>query len=264
MFRRPLVSQCAQGMRRFSSSSRVSGTAVHAGVILQRDPIVRQTAKGFEAISDKYFAWLEYISADRFPRDLFFKQGSSNERNWIEQEKVRAGEWYFDPSSRPKERARNKLQEEAAESEAIPLKSVREQLVEVQPRETAADAAGDVRSLERKLERTLYLIVKDKSGQWVFPQGEVQEKELLHEAARRNLKNTCGGQISVWTVGRGPVGHHQTSDYTAFFIKGHILAGQATPAKPLASDFKWVTREEMETAVSADYWKSVKDILSTN
>ncbi|KAJ2798469.1 hypothetical protein H4R20_004810 [Coemansia guatemalensis] len=264
MFRRSLVSQCAQGMRCFSTSSKVAGAAVRAGVVLQRDPIVTQPINGFDAIADKYFAWLEYITADRFPRDLFFKQGSSNEKSWIEQEKVRAAEWYFDPSSKPKERARNKLQVESDGSEEMPLKSAREQTVKVQPRETPADAAGDVRSLERKLERTLYLVIKDKSGQWVFPQGEVQDQEPLHEAARRNLKNACGGKISAWTVGRGPVGHHQASDYTTFFIKGHILAGQASPAKPIASDFKWVTREEVESLVSADYWKSVKDMLSSN
>ncbi|KAJ2083676.1 hypothetical protein H4R24_000634 [Coemansia sp. RSA 988] len=264
MFRCPLVSQCARGMRGFSSSSRLSGTAVRAGVVLQRDPIVTQPIKGFEAIADKYFAWLEYVTADRFPRDLYFKQGSSNERSWIAQEKERAAEWYFDPSSKPKERARNKLQVDSEDGEAMPLKTTSEQMVEVQLRETSADAAGDVRSLERKLERTLYLIVKDKSGQWLFPQGEVQDQELLHEAARRNLKSTCGDKLSVWTVGRAPVGHHQAGDHTAFFIKGHILAGQASPSKPLASDFKWVTREEMESLVSADYWKSVKGMLSAN
>ncbi|KAJ2885937.1 hypothetical protein FB639_001665, partial [Coemansia asiatica] len=135
--------------------------------------------------------------------------------------------------------------------------------IELQPRETEADRSGDVKSLERKLDRTLYLLVKSSKGEWELPTGDVAGEEVLLEAARRNLKEICGGKISVWLVGNGPVGHRKAADHTAFYIKGHILAGQAKTDAKLAADFKWATREEMEATVSAEYWQSVKDMLST-
>ncbi|KAJ2907438.1 hypothetical protein GGI21_003889, partial [Coemansia aciculifera] len=129
----------------------------------------------------------------------------------------------------------------------------------INARETEADIAGDEQSLERRLDRTLYLVVKGANGEWTLPQGKVEGEELLHEAARRNLKELCGGKMSVWMVGNGPVGHYQNT----FYIKGHILAGQAKANAELASELKWITREEIERTVSAEYWLAVKNMLST-
>ncbi|KAI8322202.1 hypothetical protein GQ54DRAFT_297532 [Martensiomyces pterosporus] len=257
MFKRSLATKLAQGVRTFSTTRTAFG-GLRAGVLLQRDPIVLQQTKGFEAASDEYFQWLEYLSAEAFPRDFYLKKGSSAEAKWVEIEDERAAKWYFDPESRPKTKSLKKAPVSEEDSTGEGSKRI-----EVQPRETEADKAGDVKSLERKLDRTLYLLVKDKSGSWVLPQGEIEGDELLHEAARRNLKAICGGKMSTWFVGRGPVGHHKAEDHTSFYIKAHILAGQASPQKSLASDFKWATREEVESSVSAEYWQSVKDMLTS-
>jgi large subunit ribosomal protein L46 len=54
-------------------------------------------------------------------------------------------------------------------------------------RVTEADRQGDVRSLERALSRTLYLLVKKKrlggkeGGFWSFPSGTVEGREGLKE-----------------------------------------------------------------------------------
>jgi large subunit ribosomal protein L46 len=47
------------------------------------------------------------------------------------------------------------------------------------PRITEADEKGDVQSLNRQLQRTLYLVVRDKEGRWMFPQDRMA-KESLH------------------------------------------------------------------------------------
>lgn len=47
-------------------------------------------------------------------------------------------------------------------------------------RETEADKKGDMTRLDRKLDRTLYLIVRQKD-RWEFPQSRVQPEEVLHE-----------------------------------------------------------------------------------
>ncbi|KAJ2476555.1 hypothetical protein IWW56_004847 [Coemansia sp. RSA 2131] len=251
------VTRLSRGVRGFSTAR--TGTVVRAAVVLQRDPIVTQQAAKFEAAADQYFGWLDYMTADKFPRDFFFKPGSSAENRWLEQDQERALEWHFG-GSRPKRPVTKKPINEdpdAEEAEDDWMVSAVRQTVEVQPRETHADAINDCLSLERKLDRTLYLIVRDAQGRWAFPQGDVRDDEVLHEAARRGLRDTCGSGMSVWTVGCGPIGHHVTNEHTAFFVKAHILAGKAE-----AKEYKWVTREELSEAVSADYWASVKDILS--
>ncbi|KAJ2360912.1 hypothetical protein H4S02_011819, partial [Coemansia sp. RSA 2611] len=183
-------------VRGFNSSSVAYQTSVRAGVLLQRDPIVTQPAGKFEEATDRYFDWLQFISADRFPRDFFFKKGSMAESKWMEQEDVRAGEWFFDAASKPVVKSVKRVVHEDDMIE----KSEASKPIVVNSRETEADAAGDQRSLERRLDRTLYLVVKDAKGEWVLPQGSVNGEELLHQAARRNLKEMCGGNMSVWMV----------------------------------------------------------------
>ncbi|KAJ2835798.1 hypothetical protein FBU31_001526 [Coemansia sp. 'formosensis'] len=245
--------------RRFSTSNVARETGVRAGVLLQRDPIVTQPAGKFEEATDRYFDWLQFISADRFPRDFFFKKGSTAESKWMDQEDARAGEWFFDEASKPVVKSVKRV---IHEDDMIEKSEISKPIV-INSRETAADATGDERSLERRLDRTLYLVVKSAKGEWTLPQGTVKDEELLHEAARRNLKEMCGGKMSVWMVGNGPVGHSKSGEASTFYIKGHILAGQAKANEELASEFKWITREEIEKTVSAEYWLAVKDMLST-
>lgn len=47
------------------------------------------------------------------------------------------------------------------------------------PRITEPDKTGDVRSLNRALSRTLYLVVKGSKGVWGFPSGVLEGKESL-------------------------------------------------------------------------------------
>ena len=50
-----------------------------------------------------------------------------------------------------------------------------------QPRKTEADAKNDTQRLDRKLDRTLYLVVKNQDGTWGFPTADVGGDESLHE-----------------------------------------------------------------------------------
>lgn len=51
------------------------------------------------------------------------------------------------------------------------------------PRQTEADAKGDQTSLDRKLDRTLYLLIKNKDGRWRFPEDSIVGKEGLHQVS---------------------------------------------------------------------------------
>jgi large subunit ribosomal protein L46 len=48
---------------------------------------------------------------------------------------------------------------------------------------TEADLAGDVRRLDRKLDSTLYLVVKSEGGRWKLPAGELVGRENLHQVS---------------------------------------------------------------------------------
>lgn len=55
-------------------------------------------------------------------------------------------------------------------------------------RETEADRKNDQRSLNRKLDRALYLMVKNKEGIWRFPEDRVYGRENLHQVSRDKLQ----------------------------------------------------------------------------
>lgn len=234
---RPSVHKFGQIARTYATST----SRIQAGILLQRSPIILPPTHHFESLTDQYFQWLSYQSAEKFPQEFFFKKGSSAERKWQEQEQQKSKEWYFS-----KGRKQQQQQVEIKEAED----SVPE--IKLQPRRTKADEANDQQSLERRLDQPLYLLVKQDS-QWQLPQSSIEEEEVLDQAARRTLRQMCGDQMSVWMVGRGPVGHlNQT-----FYLKAHILAGQVQTK----NEYKWLAKEEIQPLVSSEHWDTIKQMI---
>ena len=56
----------------------------------------------------------------------------------------------------------------------------REQVERPMPRVTEADKVGNMKSLNRVLQKTLYLVVRSRKGQWGFPSAELARQESLH------------------------------------------------------------------------------------
>ncbi|KAL2064438.1 hypothetical protein VTL71DRAFT_4932 [Oculimacula yallundae] len=147
---------------------------------------------------------------------------------------------------------------------------------------TESDRVNDLKKLDRKLTRTLYLLVKGKRGVWEFPNGDMEGRENLHQAAERVLVQTGGINMNTWIIGHVPVGHHvlpprlesKPAENTTpevvkpgvrtFFMKGRIMAGQADLAENAFGwvDFKWLTKEEIQRVVKKDYWSYVKNMLA--
>nr|KAK5443148.1 hypothetical protein LTR18_005826 [Exophiala xenobiotica] len=82
-------------------------------------------------------------------------------------------------------------------------------------RRTAADDENNQQSLERSLQRTLYLLVKNKkvkgqseSESWKFPSGTIVGFEGLKEAAQRILFSSLGPNMNTFFIGNHPVGHY--------------------------------------------------------
>jgi len=142
------------------------------------------------------------------------------------------------------------------------------------PRTHPADVKEDVKSLDRRGQRNLYLLLhtlEDGKGVWRFPQGDVEKGQFLHQAAQKDLLAECGDKMDTWIVGKAPIGVYKSQalsveaespERIVFFFKAHILAGQVTLEGKDIRDFAWLTKQEIKTRVDSHYWNSIEDILS--
>ncbi|KAF9391189.1 54S ribosomal protein L17 mitochondrial [Podila verticillata] len=251
----------------------INGNRIIAGAVLSRQPLILRDLTPFE---QEYFTYQKNLQRDNaapFGAEFYFKKGSVAERRWKQQESERSGN-ATSASSKGKE-ASSQLEEELSEEDRV---AALESKIAFNDRVTEADRKNDVRSLERALARTLYLIVKKPREQhaWQFPQGGVHVCENLQEAAGRELQEECGSNMDLWFVGRVPIGHYNykvpnvaMTDSTSaptgakvFFMKAHIFSGQVKVDNKEIVDFAWVTKQEMKDYVAPEYYEAVKDMLS--
>ncbi|EIW60631.1 mitochondrial 54S ribosomal protein YmL17/YmL30 [Trametes versicolor FP-101664 SS1] len=263
-----------------SSAASAPNVVLNAAVILNRSPILTRTPTLFERAYFAYQSRIRRAIFNPFPTEFYFKTGSLLERKFAREERLREREAFGGPWSLK----RRKPAAAAMDEDGVPLASgdqadnMGEEPVEPPaPRIHESDKTGDVKSLDRKGERNLYLLVrgKDHAGKqvWRFPQGPLQEGEQLHKAALRDLEAECGINMDAWVVGKKPIAVYQPSlpestkktlggELYTFFLKAHILAGQVRPDGKNVTDFAWLTKEEIELRVEKDYWASVEGILS--
>lgn len=150
------------------------------------------------------------------------------------------------------------------------------------PRETEADATGNVRTTNRKLKTSLYLTVQDKTtSQWQFPTVTVREDdgETLLEAAKRAVEETVGtdyqesssSTLEYWCPSNAPWAVDMVSfaanDQSAedgrfygiktFFVKiqydeGAVADDAELSRSTVVRDFAWLDRGEIVERVKQD------------
>ncbi|GEQ70775.1 hypothetical protein JCM33374_g4454 [Metschnikowia sp. JCM 33374] len=125
---------------------------------------------------------------------------------------------------------------------------------------TEADKKNDETSLERKLARTLYLVVSEDSGKtWAFPTF-ANEGQPLHTTAETGLYSLGGDKINYFNVSPKPCHVHSEGDNKAFFIKSHILSGDFKPAKNTLH--KWLAKDELASYLGKPYFEEIGHLLS--
>ena len=78
-------------------------------------------------------------------------------------------------------------------------KPIPEEILALANRETDADRRSDVRSLERRLADSLYLVVKPTAdAAWNLPRVDLVEDEAVRDAAERVLADVCGGELYAY------------------------------------------------------------------
>jgi large subunit ribosomal protein L46 len=160
----------------------INGQRIVAGAVVSRQPLILRDLTPFE---EEYYLYQRHLERDQavpFAAEFYFKKGSVAERRWKQQEAQRASLAASSTSGKSKAAATDDKPTEEEEDLAAGMDAK----VEFNDRITEADRKNDVKSLERALQRTLYLIVKKPRDQhaWQFPQGGVRVCENLQEVRK--------------------------------------------------------------------------------
>jgi hypothetical protein len=124
---------------------------------------------------------------------------------------------------------------------------------------TEADLNNDRRSLERKLDISLYLIVKRnrKDAAWQFPQGKLLDEEKSVRIGAERVLDRAVGKINRWFISNSPIGYHlypyppamqehrKQFGAKVFFYRSQLIEGTIKLETRLYTDYAWVTRDEL-------------------
>ncbi|SMN19745.1 similar to Saccharomyces cerevisiae YNL252C MRPL17 Mitochondrial ribosomal protein of the large subunit [Maudiozyma saulgeensis] len=244
---------------------------IRANLILSRIPLVVPEQTKMEKQYHEYQNEIERRLMWTFPAYHYFKKGTLSEHKFLSVQKKptikNPDVWY--PKGVPDiqhGRERSKAQEvilpQSEKGEGTNITRP----VEKNPIITAADEAGDISSLERRLRNTLYLLVKYKKSGWDFPKFGVKDSSPLGVVAEDGLRMIGGDNISTWTVSQKPAAVIKSNDGSYdFFIKSHILAGKFDITKDSKTDiaeYAWLTRKEIEEKLSKEYFQETQHLLT--
>ncbi|OBT45776.1 hypothetical protein VE00_03852 [Pseudogymnoascus sp. WSF 3629] len=281
-----------------ATSTELAPYTIKSGICLSRPPLLTQPLHPFESAFFFYQRRLNERLAMPFSRYFYFKKDTPLDSAWKRKAATRNGapardlgayNPYSETGWNDELMVGDKVSEKKATREALVEDAMNrglsaeeagaeeEEVVEIpQERYTEADTAKDVKRLDRKLTRTLYLVVKNKEGKWAFPSGELVGRENLHQAAERVLVQSAGMNMNTWIVGHVPIGHYISKPHLGgdsamtkqgektFFMKGRIMAGQADLKENAfgITDWKWLTKEEVQGHVGPKYFSHVKNMMA--
>ncbi|GAB4848255.1 hypothetical protein Ancab_002922 [Ancistrocladus abbreviatus] len=126
------------------------------------------------------------------------------------------------------------------------------------PRITEADKINDRRSLQRALDRRLYLLLfgnpygaPNGKPVWHFPEKVYESEETLRKCAESALKSIIGDLSHTYFVGNAPMAHmviqpDSTPDLSLkrFFFKSQVIATSKFNIGK-CEDYVWVTKNEL-------------------
>ena len=119
-------------------------------------------------------------------------------------------------------------------------------------RETAADVSGDARTLDRRLDQFLFLVVRDAATkEWGFPRLVNPEDgaTTMRATARAAMEACVGDSVETFLVGNAPAGHwpepgapeNGGKGGTNFYHRAQWLEGDLRLTEKY-SDFMWLTK----------------------
>eukprot|EP00573_Skeletonema_grethae_P004185 CAMPEP_0201709326 /NCGR_PEP_ID=MMETSP0578-20130828/58045_1 /ASSEMBLY_ACC=CAM_ASM_000663 /TAXON_ID=267565 /ORGANISM="Skeletonema grethea, Strain CCMP 1804" /LENGTH=366 /DNA_ID=CAMNT_0048198293 /DNA_START=99 /DNA_END=1200 /DNA_ORIENTATION=+ len=145
------------------------------------------------------------------------------------------------------------------------------------PRETEADASGDVKTLDRQLKTRVYLTIKsDAEGnlsgpRWTLPSTLAENNESLLAAAERAVSDSVGSDLKLWCPSNAPMAVNMRvyndklpesfrENYFGekifyYRVQYDNTGGGVDEAAMKADDYAWLTREEVVDRIEKERGK---------
>ena len=172
---------------------------INAGVLLSRPPQITRDLTPFEKAFYFYQKRLNERLTLPFTKYFYFKRGTPADEDWKRKVRERqtvardVGKYNAyskdawndelllgDVTSEPENQVEMLVNDAESTANARSQDtSKREEIPRPFPRVTEADRLGDQKSLNRLLQRTLYLLVQSKEGYWKLPSSPVEVGETL-------------------------------------------------------------------------------------
>eukprot|EP00656_Telonema_subtile_P003268 TRINITY_DN11492_c0_g1_i1.p1 TRINITY_DN11492_c0_g1~~TRINITY_DN11492_c0_g1_i1.p1 ORF type:complete len:252 (-),score=76.37 TRINITY_DN11492_c0_g1_i1:72-827(-) len=214
-------------VRHCSTTATASPGAIYSAALIERRPVILPEPEDFEHRFWAVQQHIKQIRAAPFPDELLANALREQER--IAEER-RTSDDSFVPA----------------------------------PRRTAADESNDQRSVERALDRTLYLMV-NKDSAWSFPQQSVGQGDVLHQAAAKAAEELA---CPVSFIAQAPIGHVERKDGSkVFYHLAELLPSNKAAydvshlSELCGEDFKWLTKEEAIECAPNPHEANVLSIL---
>jgi len=178
-----------------------------AGVVLSRPPQITRDLHPFEKAFYFYQRRLNERLVLPFTRYFYYKKGTPADKEWkrkIRERQTPARDigvynayskqgWADEllvgaQESEPDHQVGALLRDAETPAETAAAKEgqselalkTRDDVDRPMSRVSEADVQGDQKSLNRLLQRTLFLLVKSKDGRWTFPSAELVKNENIH------------------------------------------------------------------------------------
>ncbi|KAG5673125.1 hypothetical protein PVAND_003199 [Polypedilum vanderplanki] len=230
---------------------------LYAGVLIERLPIITKKLNELET------EVLEMLKKIEFENSLKSDHELRKEKDIRQAELIKSG----------------KLDKDS-ETEAVSLQTAQdfedasnEELAKflTAPRITEDDKKNNLKSLNRKLDDALMLLVDEKIGndsRLLLPQGKWLEGETLRQTAERIVREKFGTDLKVQFYGSAPVGFYKFK-YTSsqnesvggkvFFFRAIYKSGNIPDSK---LKYEWLSGEELKGKVRDSYYKSVESFCT--
>lgn len=145
------------------------------------------------------------------------------------------------------------------------------------PRETEADASGDVKTLDRQLKTRLYLTIKSNTegnlsgSRWTLPSALAAKDESLLAAAERAVSESVGSDLKLWCPSNAPMAVNMRvynnklpesfrENYFGekifyYRVQYDNTGGDVDEAALNADDYAWLAREEIVERIEEERGK---------
>jgi large subunit ribosomal protein L46 len=167
---------------------------ISVGILLKRNPLILPQLSPFEHSYALYKDEQIRNLSRKLESGFFFKKGSLAEQKYLKYSESRH------------EKGENVVfhSEEIAQLE----------------RKMTFEKDGDLKSLQRFVDKALYLLIKGEDGKWKFPETDISnEEEGLEQVAKSKLEKEFGESIISWVVGRIPIGVLSIDQVSNFYLE---------------------------------------------